>query len=137
MSQENVEMVRRFFAAFGNRQAEDLTDDALKQFFDSEVEWIPIPQGVLAGNRNPGFEGIRRFRADFIAAWDELSVEPQEFREARDLVVAVYECGGGCTNSKSTRSGRASSNFATEGSSGSKVSRAEMVPSKPPGCGSR
>jgi ketosteroid isomerase-like protein len=94
MSQQNVEKVRRFLAAFGNRQAEDLTDDALKQFFDSEVEWIPIPQGVLAGNRYLGFEGIRRFWADFIAARDELSVEPQEFREAHDLVVAVLRMRG-------------------------------------------
>ena len=47
MSQENVEVVRRFLE-FGKFQAEDLPDDRLSELFDREVEWIPIPQGVLS-----------------------------------------------------------------------------------------
>jgi ketosteroid isomerase-like protein len=93
MSRENVEIVRRFIGS-GDRQPEELTDDFLNEFFDPDVEWLPIPQGVLAGSRYVGFEGIRRFWTDFFAAWDELVVEPQEFREAGDLVVGVARMRG-------------------------------------------
>ena len=93
MSRENVEVVRRFYA-IGNRPLEELTDDLLSAFFDPEVEWVPIPQGVLGGNKYVGFEGLRRFWTDFIGAWDELAVEPQEFLEAGDLVVGVARMKG-------------------------------------------
>jgi hypothetical protein len=46
MSQENVEVVKRFLG-FGNVQAEALPDDRLSELFDPEVEWIPIPKGLL------------------------------------------------------------------------------------------
>jgi ketosteroid isomerase-like protein len=93
MSRENVEVVRRFYA-IGNRPLEELTDDLLSAFFDPEVEWVPIPQGVLGGNNYVGFESLRRFWTDFIGAWDELAVEPQEFLEAGDLVVGVARMKG-------------------------------------------
>ncbi len=93
MSRENVEIVRRFIGS-GDRQPEELTDDFLNEFFDPDVEWLPIPQGVLAGSRYVGFEGIRRFWTDFFAAWDELVVEPREFREAGDFVVGVARMRG-------------------------------------------
>jgi hypothetical protein len=68
MSQENVEVVRRFLE-FGNFQAEDLRDDRLSELFDREVEWIPIPPGLLSASTYVGFEGIRRFSRDFFTAW--------------------------------------------------------------------
>jgi ketosteroid isomerase-like protein len=71
-----------------------LTDDFLSEFFDPAVEWVPIPQGVLVGTRYVGFEGIRRFSTDFVAAWDELVVEPQEFQEAGEVVVARIQMRG-------------------------------------------
>jgi ketosteroid isomerase-like protein len=99
MSQENVELVRETFDRFmrGGRVSQpedDLADDALSEFFDPEIEWVPVPQGVLAGSRYVGFEGLRRFWADFYAAWDELVVEPIEFREAGDGVVGVSRMKG-------------------------------------------
>jgi len=53
-----------------------------------------VPQGVLAGSQYHGYEGIRRFAADFFAAWDDLRVEPQEFREAEDQVAVVLRMQG-------------------------------------------
>ena len=47
MSQENVEVVKRFLG-FGNFQAEALPDDRLSELFDPKVEWIPIPKGLLS-----------------------------------------------------------------------------------------
>ena len=94
MSEENVEVARRLVATLGKSQVEDLTDDALGHFFDPDVEWVPEPQGVLAGNSYVGFEGIRRFAADFVSAWDEISVEAQDLREAGDRVVAILQMRG-------------------------------------------
>jgi ketosteroid isomerase-like protein len=91
---ENVEVVRRVLDRFGDSQPEDLTDEALREMFDPEVEWVPVPQGVLAGSQYHGYEGIRRFAADFFAAWDDLRVEPQEFREAEDQVAVVLRMQG-------------------------------------------
>jgi ketosteroid isomerase-like protein len=93
VSQENVEIVRRFIG-IGVRQPGELTDDLLAEFFDPQVEWVPVPQGILAGSRYAGFEGIRRFSTDFFAAWDELVVEPQEFHEVGDVVVAIARMKG-------------------------------------------
>jgi hypothetical protein len=47
MSQENVEIVRRFYAIV-NRPPEGLTDDLLSELFDPEVEYDTIPRGILA-----------------------------------------------------------------------------------------
>ena len=89
-----MEIVRRAFAVLGEAQPEELTDQALNDFYDPGVEWVPIPQGVLAGNSYVGFEGIRRFSADFVAAWDELRFEPKEFRQSGDRVIAVIRMRG-------------------------------------------
>jgi ketosteroid isomerase-like protein len=98
MSQENLELVRRGFQAFlgghWETRAETLTDDFLSEFFDPEVEWHPIPQGVLAGGTYVGFEGLRRFWTDFFAAWDEISAVPEEFWEADDLVAVRVQMRG-------------------------------------------
>ena len=102
MSQENVELVRRWYAfieGFEGRIETDeigdrLSDATLGDFFDPKLEWVPIPQGPLAGSTYRGFEGVRRFVADFLAAWDEIRTEPQEFLDRGDQVVTVLRMGG-------------------------------------------
>jgi ketosteroid isomerase-like protein len=97
MSRENVEVVRRALAFFGglgghiepDEIAERLPDAALEEFLDPEAELVPISQGLLGGNRYKGYEGIRRFWADFFSAWDEFRADPQEFLEAGAQVVVV------------------------------------------------
>jgi hypothetical protein len=50
---------------------------------------------MLGGATYAGFEGIRRFWTDFLGAWDELTLEVQEIREAGDdLVVGVVRAKG-------------------------------------------
>ena len=94
MPQENVEIVRRFYA-IGDRPVAELTDDYLSELFDPEVEYDTIPNGMLGGATYAGFEGMRRFWADFLGAWDELTLEVQEIREAGDdLVVGVVRAEG-------------------------------------------
>ena len=94
MSEENVGVVRRAFAALGDAKPEDLTDDVLREFFDPAVEWVPVPQGVLAGGSYLGFEGVRDFAADFLGAWDDLRAEPEEIRQAHDRVISVVRMTG-------------------------------------------
>jgi ketosteroid isomerase-like protein len=102
MSQENVEIVRRLFdfiELLGGRiepdeLASQLSDAALGEIFDPDLELVPTPQGMLAGASYQGYEGIRRFAADFFAAWEEFRIEPQEFREVGDRVVALLRVRG-------------------------------------------
>jgi ketosteroid isomerase-like protein len=100
MSQENVEIVRRAFAALAGEGVERdevegrLTDAALKDFFDPDVEWVPARQSPLASNRYDGYDGVRRFWAEVLSAWDEYWVEPQEFLDAGDQVVVIMRMRG-------------------------------------------
>jgi ketosteroid isomerase-like protein len=48
----------------------------------------------LAGSKYEGYDGIRRFAADFYAAWDELRTEPQEFLDVGDQVVVILRMSG-------------------------------------------
>jgi ketosteroid isomerase-like protein len=97
MSEENLDVARRaigFFVGLGGEMESDrisdrLPDHALEEFLDPEVELIPIAQGILSGNSYKGYEGMRRFWADFFSAWDEFQAEPQEFRGAGDQVVVI------------------------------------------------
>ena len=93
MSEENIEVVRRAIATLGDSRL-DVTDDALEEFFDPDVEWLADPQGVLGRSSYVGFDGIRRFGAEFISAWDEIGIEAEDLRGAGDLVVAVLRVRG-------------------------------------------
>jgi hypothetical protein len=94
MSEENVEVVRRVFArldelvgSVGPEEIEArLSDAVLEELYDPDVEWVPVPQGLLAGRSYVGYEGLRRFWADFVSTWDEYVAEPREFLDvANDL----------------------------------------------------
>jgi ketosteroid isomerase-like protein len=99
VSQENVELVRRLYAALGKwgptREFEQrLTDDALRAFLDPAIEWIPVTQSLLAVDGYRGFEGVRRFWGEFLSAWEEYSVEPLEFYDSKDQVAVVVHIVG-------------------------------------------
>jgi ketosteroid isomerase-like protein len=97
MSQENVETVRGVFALAtefsGGLTADEieryLSDAALRGYFDPEIEWVPVPQSILATRSYEGYEGVRRFWTDFLSAWDEYSVEPVEFVDCGDQVAVI------------------------------------------------
>src|SRR6476661_4891676 len=102
MSQEHVEVARRwwvFVKTLGGRieadeVADRLPDTALGEFFDPKLEYFPIPQGVLGGSTFRGFDGFRRWAADFVTVWDEIQMEPQEFLDRGDQVVTVLRIRG-------------------------------------------
>jgi ketosteroid isomerase-like protein len=99
VSQENVELVRRLYRELaGPGSAEEfkerLTDDALSALFDPEIEWVPVPDSLLAVDRYRGFDGVRRFWGEFVSAWDSYRVEPLELCDAGDQVAVVVRIVG-------------------------------------------
>jgi ketosteroid isomerase-like protein len=94
MSRENVEVVRKSYeppqGGLKLDQIENwLTDAVVNEYFDPDLEWIPISDGLLTGESYRGYEGLRRFWSDLLGACDELVIEPLEFRAAADQVVVV------------------------------------------------
>jgi ketosteroid isomerase-like protein len=99
VSSENVELVRRLDAELAGRgSAEDferrLTDDALGAFLDPAIEWVPVPDSLLAIDRYRGFDGTRRFWSEFVSAWEEYRVEPLEFHDEGDQVAVLVRIVG-------------------------------------------
>jgi ketosteroid isomerase-like protein len=96
MSQENVEAVRRVFAAF---QGVDVGNferrlDEVREVFDPAVEWVAAPHSLLASEEYRGYDGVRRFWTQFLSAWDEYGVHVEELIDAGDQVVAVLRLSG-------------------------------------------
>ena len=96
MSQENVEVVRRLFAAFQSVDVDNFGRrfDEVREFFDPEVEWVAAPHSLLASEEYRGYDGVRRFWTQFLSAWDEYAVEVEELIDAGDQVVAVMRLSG-------------------------------------------
>jgi uncharacterized protein len=82
VSQENVEVVQRFFRHLS------ATGDALWDALDPEVEWVVDPMGLLAGTYR-GHEGVRAFIEQFRESFDQVEVALDEAIDAGDFVVAL------------------------------------------------
>ena len=96
MSQENVEGVRRLFAAF---QSVDVGNferrfAEIREIFDPDVEWVAAPHSLLASEEYRGYDGVRRFWTQFLSAWDEYGLQVEEVIDAGDQVVAVMRLSG-------------------------------------------
>ena len=96
MSQENVEAVRRLFAAFKGVDVGNFERrfDEVREIFDPEVEWVATPHSLLASEAYRGYDGVRRFWTQFLSAWDEYGVQVDELIDADDQVVAVMRLSG-------------------------------------------
>ena len=82
MSQENVEVVRRAFDAWAHRDVE-----AFLRVVDPAVEVQSAIIGGAEGNTYRGHQGVREWMAESDAAFEELRVEREEYRDAGDLVL--------------------------------------------------
>jgi ketosteroid isomerase-like protein len=99
VSKENVELVRRLYAELASegsgREFEGrLTDEALSRFLDPGIEWVAVPDSLLAADSYRGFEGVRRFWGEFVSAWESYKVEPLRFDDAGDRVAVVVHIVG-------------------------------------------
>jgi ketosteroid isomerase-like protein len=81
MSQENVELLRKAFAAYNEGFR---TGDPSKflSLTDPDVVWHTTT-GVMEPVYR-GREGVRRWMIEFYETWDELVVQPEEFMHADD-----------------------------------------------------
>jgi uncharacterized protein len=82
MSQENVEVVERSIDALKRADVEALTD-----LIDEEV--VVRDHDIPDSGDYRGYTGLAQWFEDWGAAWAEWSVEPEEFIDAGDRVVAV------------------------------------------------
>ena len=90
MSQENVEVVRAYFAAFGRGGLEAVT-----RFWHSDIEWRAIEGAVDDVGLMRGEDAVRRYYQDWIDTVDDLQVEVVEvIAEAGEQVVVVVRNSG-------------------------------------------
>jgi ketosteroid isomerase-like protein len=99
LSRENVELVRRLYAALASEGSPQefelrLSDDTLSRFLDPEIEWVPVTESLLAVDSYRGFDGTRRYWGDFLSAWESYRVEPLRFDDAGDQVAVVVHIVG-------------------------------------------
>ena len=99
MAQENLQIIRRLFEDLGSRRSVGgalaaLTDEALAEFYDPEIEWRTVSQSPLALEVYRGYDGVRQFWSDFLSPWEEFSIEAKELIEAGDQVAVVSRLSG-------------------------------------------
>jgi ketosteroid isomerase-like protein len=94
MSEANVDLARRAFAAFSARDIE-----ATLAVMHEEIEFLPVTANLTTGGvPYRGHDGIRSYMEDVARVWDELRVYPSEYRDLGDTVVAlgrIHGRGGG------------------------------------------
>lgn len=83
MSQRDAELVRRFIAAWNDG---DL--DAFERCAHPDVEFL-LPRNLLEGGSYRGRSALRRAYADAAESWDQVRVEIDELRHAKDRVVVL------------------------------------------------
>ncbi len=88
MSQENVEVVRRAYAAFAEKGAEGVipffTEDAV---IYSIPEWPDDPE-------YHGHDGVRKLTRQWTENFDAFGFDISELRDGGDTVIALYELTG-------------------------------------------
>jgi ketosteroid isomerase-like protein len=79
MSQENVELVQRWFDTF----ADD--PDAFRDTLHPEIEWFPFEENHTPSH---GVEGGMRIRNQWMGSWDEMRVDVEDVVDEGENVVA-------------------------------------------------
>jgi uncharacterized protein len=82
MSQDNVEIVRNAYDGF---RGGDL--DAVLDLLDSEVELRDDPR--LGDESYHGHQGFVSFLGEWLESWESFRIEPQDYVDAGNQVVAV------------------------------------------------
>ncbi len=90
---ENVEVVKRVFEAFAERNV-----DAMADLLDPAVLFEPAPTFARPHRSYLGHSGMRQYFDDLSESWERLEVSVQEYRAAGNYVLAfgrIYAVGGG------------------------------------------
>ena len=135
MSQENVEIVRRYYEAY----AQDGFDPWM-EYWSDEIDHRPASDGIDDPGPIRGKNAMRKHIRDWIDAFDDFWFEAVELIDAgQDTVVAVERFGGRAKLSgiETDQTSGSCSRFVRERSPAAASTRPAPRPSKPPGCGSR
>ena len=101
MSQENVEIVRRIYAALDVSRPGSVERivprERVKDLVDPEIEWRGPREFPDLAEPVYGFEGMARYRAKIAEALDDYRMVPERFIDAGDDQVLVFsrEAGRG------------------------------------------
>ena len=88
MSRENVEIVRRVIAS-----ATDGDFETMLALHDPDWEGF-IPEAYPVAGTWRGLDGVRGFVEEWLDAWDAFRIDPEEFIDGGDAVVAVVRYWG-------------------------------------------
>ena len=88
MSQENVEIVRRAFAAF---ERDGLA--GMLPHFDCEIEWTTT-DGHIEPATYRGYEGVLHYLGTMAREFDGIRLEAQELIDAGEQVVVTWRVHG-------------------------------------------
>ena len=89
MSQENVEVVRALFEAWGRGGL-----DALAEFWDARIDWRAAEGALDDAGPIHGVDAMRAYVQDWLDDFDVLRVEAEELIDAGEQVVAVQRISG-------------------------------------------
>ena len=79
MSEENVEIVQAFYAAFAQRN-----DASIPEMLDPDIEWDT--RARIDGRLAHGIEDMRASVDEGFSSFDRVRIEPQEIRDAGNEV---------------------------------------------------
>ncbi|MGH2955715.1 MAG: nuclear transport factor 2 family protein [Solirubrobacterales bacterium] len=89
MSEQNLEIARRAYAAYNAGGVEAILD-----FFDPEIEWRMWEEFAREPRVYQGHAGVREALSVFESEFDGFGAEPHEFIDAGDRIVVPVRLGG-------------------------------------------
>ena len=100
MSQENVEIVRRIYAALdvsvpGSVSTVSVPTEPFGTLIDSQIEWNGPREFPDLAEPQYGYEGIKQYRRTIAEVMDDYRMVPERFIDAGDDRVLVFSREGG------------------------------------------
>jgi ketosteroid isomerase-like protein len=100
MSQENVEIVRRIYAALdlsrrGSASTASVPTEPFGELIDPEIEWLGPREFPDLAEPHYGHEGVQRYLAKVAEAIEDYRMVPERFIDAGDDWVLVFSREGG------------------------------------------
>jgi len=97
MSKENADLVRRSYAALNAAYKSGDVNDLLPladEVWDPNIVLSTKGDLLAGGEEWHGYEGVLRFIASQMEAFQQMWLEPQEFIEAGNMLVVSVQFGG-------------------------------------------
>jgi ketosteroid isomerase-like protein len=88
MSAQDIETLKAGYDAFARQDME-----AVMAAFHDDIEWVQ-PDSLPTGGRYRGRDEVMGFFGRLSEIWEQLSVEPTEFLDAGDAIVAIVRLRG-------------------------------------------